>query len=202
MPRFSVIIPSYLQPFKYAATHRAEKFIRALDSLVNQTFTDYEAIVISDGCARTIQLFEDHYAQYDFFKLVKLTKQPLWSGEVRNAGIRIATGELITYLDTDDKLGVRHLEKLNAAMQNYDWIYYDAVMVMSDYRTRPDIARLQHGFIGTCNITHRRELNAMWLDSSYNHDWQFINTLLKFENHAYTEAGEYHICHLPKRLDV
>ena len=85
--RFSVIIPA----------HNSEKFIsKALDSIKNQSFTDYELIVVCDRCTdRTKEIAERYGAktlEVDFGR----------DGLTRNAGLDIAQGEYVLYLDHDD----------------------------------------------------------------------------------------------------
>lgn len=202
MARLSVIVASYLQPYTGAATYRQEKFIRAMDSLVNQTFQDFEVIVVADGCKTTAELFAVYYQRRHNFRLVELPKQKLWSGNVRNAGIAAATGEYITYLDTDDKLGKNHLQIIDEQVSGFDWVWYDDYIMGTDYLPRYNKCQLTFGKCGTSNITHRRDLPVKWLDSTYAHDWKFIQVLMQHKNFVKIQAPEYHICHLPNRLDV
>lgn len=85
--RFSVIIP----------THNAEGFIsKGLESIKNQSFTDYELIVVCDRCTdRTKEIAESYGAKtidVDYGR----------DGLTRNAGLDIAQGEYILFLDHDD----------------------------------------------------------------------------------------------------
>lgn len=85
--RFSIIIP----------THNAENYIRkALDSIKQQTFTDYELIVVCDSCTDKTQEIAEEYgartAVVDFHQ----------DGFTRNKGIDMAQGEWILFMDDDD----------------------------------------------------------------------------------------------------
>lgn len=85
--RFSVIIPS----------HNSEKFIRkGLDSIKNQSFADFELIVICDRCTdRTKEIAESYGAktlEVDFGR----------DGLTRNTGLDVAQGEYVIFLDQDD----------------------------------------------------------------------------------------------------
>ena len=87
MPKFSVIVPA----------HNAEGFIRkCLDSIKAQTFKDYELIVICDNCTdNTVDIVKE-YADYWMSTEFGL------DGLARNAGIDIARGDWILFLDHDD----------------------------------------------------------------------------------------------------
>lgn len=90
-PCVSVIIPTY---------NRAELVARAIRSVLAQTFTDYELLVIDDGStdetAAVVAGFGDRRVRY--------LRQPRNRGvsEARNRGLREARGEFIAFLDSDD----------------------------------------------------------------------------------------------------
>jgi len=202
MPKFSIVVASYLKPYPGAATYRPEKFIRAMDSVLNQTLQDWELVIVADGCTLTTDLYKQYYIQHNNINLVELPKQKLWSGNVRNAGIDAATGEYITYLDTDDKLGRNHLQIIAQQLSRQDWVWYDDYIMGTNYLPRYNKCQLVHGRCGTSNITHASRLPARWKDSTYAHDWRFIELLKQYKNYTKIDAPEYHICHLPNRLDV
>ena len=85
--RFSVIIPA----------HNAEGYIRkALDSIKNQTFTDYELIVVCDSCTdNTASIAHEYGAIVEEVKFER-------DGFTRNRGIDIAQGEYLLFMDDDD----------------------------------------------------------------------------------------------------
>ena len=88
-PRVSVIMPTF---------NRAHCLERAIDSVLDQTFRDYELIVVDDGST-------DHTA--DLLKrygdsLKSIHQQNRGVSAARNTGIRAARGELIALLDSDD----------------------------------------------------------------------------------------------------
>lgn len=98
--RFSLIIPVY----------NVAPYLRAcLDSVVGQTFTDFECICVDDGSADGSGAILDAYAARDVrFKVIH---QPNGGeGAARNAGLDIAKGEWICFLDADDVLNERALE--------------------------------------------------------------------------------------------
>lgn len=93
MPKVSVIIPVY----------NLEKYIReAIRSVLDQTFQDFEIIVIDDGSTDRTPEIIGEMAQADNRIIVIHQKNSGKPGAVRNVGILRASGELITFLDGDD----------------------------------------------------------------------------------------------------
>ena len=118
-PLVSVVIPAY----------KVSGFIKeTLESVLSQTFNDYEIIVINDGSPDT-QLLEEQIKSYSH--LITYLKQPNGgAGAARNAGIRAAQGELIAFLDGDDvwlpNFLTSQLELLNSD-DGFDLVYADAI---------------------------------------------------------------------------
>ena len=86
-PVFSVIIPSH---------NGADRITRALDSCVSQSFQSFEIIVVCDCCTdNTARIAQEHGARV-------LSVRERRDGLARNAGIDIARGDWILFLDDDD----------------------------------------------------------------------------------------------------
>ena len=99
-PKVSVVIPAYNQ---------AEFLVKALQSVLNQTYTDFEIIVVDDASP-------DHTSevvtQFDDPRVMFVTHEVNRGlPAARNTGIRAASGELIALLDADDYF---HPQKLQA----------------------------------------------------------------------------------------
>lgn len=90
--RFSVIIPNY----------NSEKWIvRLLESIKNQTFKDYEVIIVDDmSTDNSVELIRQNVNDKRF-KLIMLDKKR-WNGGTRNVGVENAKGEYILFVDCDD----------------------------------------------------------------------------------------------------
>ena len=91
MPKISVIVPIY----------NVEKYLRrCLESIKNQTFTDWEAICVNDGSpddsAQILNAFEKLDAR---FKVVNKENGGL--SDARNVGMQYATGDYILYVDSE-----------------------------------------------------------------------------------------------------
>lgn len=195
--KFSVIIPSFLGPYRTAAIDRNRKIIRAVNSVISQSFHDFEIIVIADGCEKTVEIMKQITDLRVSTHLIQRIK--LWAGAPRNAGLEQAKGEYIVYLDIDDLYGKEHLKNIDAGLKDYDWVWFDDVRYnpKSDewYENPGDMMRA--GSCGTSNICHKRLLPYRWDHDGYAHDYYFIKHLRQNTNCAKITGGEYYVCHLP-----
>lgn len=99
MPRVSVIVPAY-NAMRYLPL--------ALDSILSQTFQDFEILIVDDGSRDGIQQWA---AQLDEPRVHFFTQENGGSAAARNTGISHATGEYIAFLDSDDLWDPTKLEK-------------------------------------------------------------------------------------------
>ncbi len=93
MVKISVIVPVY----------RTAKYLkRCFDSILNQTFQDFEIIIVSDGPDEDDSICEEYYKKFPdkITRYVKGVDKGL--GGARNAGIDLAQGEYISFIDSDD----------------------------------------------------------------------------------------------------
>ena len=100
--RLSIIIPVY----------NAESYLsRCLDSIFEQSFTSYEVILVDDGSTDSSSLICDRYSSTDpRFRTVH--KKNGGVGSARNAGMNLAKGEYVMFVDADDALLPDALETL------------------------------------------------------------------------------------------
>lgn len=100
--------------------YKAEKYLpRCLDSLLAQSCTDFECILVDDGSPdNSGALCEEYAARHSCFKVVH--KSNGGASSARNAGIDIALGEWVTFVDADDYLDSNYLESLcNVQMRTH-----------------------------------------------------------------------------------
>ena len=103
MPAISVIVPVY----------QAEKFIKkCVESVVKQTFSDWELLLIDDGCTDASPAILDECAAADSRIRVFHKKKNAGVSEARNLGLREAKGDYIAFLDVDDRFEFRALETM------------------------------------------------------------------------------------------
>lgn len=118
-PVFSIVIPVY----------NREKTIRyCLDSILNQKFIEWEAVVIDDGSRdTTFEICKDYQSKDNRF--IAITQDNAGPSRARNRGIDKSKGEFIVFLDSDDAIGREFLESLYEIIQNgdYDLLMYESV---------------------------------------------------------------------------
>jgi len=123
VPKLSIIIPVY----------GVEKYLReALDSILNQTFTDFEVLLIDDGGKDSCPQIIDEYAQKDS-RIKALHKANGGYGHTCNYGLSRATGEYVTIFEPDDYIESKMYEDLyNLAIK------HDADIVKSNFYKQMD----------------------------------------------------------------
>jgi len=201
--KISVVMASYLGEYRRAALNRDKKIIRAIDSVINQTYQDIEILVIADGCEKTVEIVKNSYLYNNKVRGYFISKQPLWSGRPRNVGIEKANGEWICYLDVDDYFQPGHIENIVKQLKHSDdWVWFDDLVATREGKTRRRPCTLTMGKCGTSNIFHRKI--ALWDEKgSYAHDWRFIRNLqAASRNYRKIMAGGYVVCHIPGRIDA
>jgi glycosyltransferase involved in cell wall biosynthesis len=105
----SVVIPLY---------NRANVIKRTVQSVLNQTFHEFEIIVVDDGSTDNPEIVLNEIDD-DRIKLVR--HETNQNGSVaRNTGIKLAQGKYIAFLDSDDEWFDNHLEKRVAKIESID----------------------------------------------------------------------------------
>lgn len=100
MPKISVIVPVY----------NTEKYLsQCLDSLLNQTLTDFEVICVNDGATDGSAKILNQYACHDD-RVKILTQKNQGLSMARNNGLLQATGDYVYFLDSDDEIHYSTLE--------------------------------------------------------------------------------------------
>jgi glycosyltransferase involved in cell wall biosynthesis len=124
-PQFSVLIPTL---------NRAKVLPRALESVLAQTCTDFELIVLDDGStdetASVVASYDDERVRY-------VRHERAGVSAARNAAAEAATGEVFVFLDSDDELLPHALERIAVARADHDWDVVLGARVM----VSPDRAR-------------------------------------------------------------
>lgn len=119
MPKISIIIPVY----------NTEKYLtRCFDSLIKQTFSDFEIIIVNDGSVDNSELICKKYVE-NYPTLFKFFSQPnKGQSSARNLALQHVTGEYLTFIDSDDWMESNALELMyNDARSN------DSSIVVCDF---------------------------------------------------------------------
>ncbi len=100
-PTVSVIIPVY---------NAQEGIKQCMDSLLNQSFTDFEIILLNDGSTdNSLEVIKKYAADNDFIRVIDKENEGV--AKTRNKGIQLANGKYIVFIDNDDFVDSDYLER-------------------------------------------------------------------------------------------
>jgi glycosyltransferase involved in cell wall biosynthesis len=202
-PLVSVIVPTY---------NSAKYIEEALNSIFNQTFRDFEIIVVDDGSTDNTRQILEKYAQ----QIKYVCQANGGPSSARNTGIRLANGKYIAFLDADDLWFPEKLEK-QIALFNHNsklgmvttgvWSFDEKGLFGYSANKRSklmhgNIARniFLHSNIGTPTVMVKKEVfdkigvfeenirqsedDNMWIRIAANYDIELIDeALIKVRNH-------------------
>lgn len=110
MSKISIIVPVY----------NSEKYLeKCIESILGQTYQDYELILANDGSTDTSNIIcEKYLKKSDKIKILNLQHRGV--SYARNQGILKATGEFICFIDSDDEVDKTYLETLILLQEKYN----------------------------------------------------------------------------------
>ena len=115
-PAVSVIVPTF---------NRLEYLRTAIDSIFNQTHSDWELLIADDGSAEETREYLRELSSLSKVRVIWMSHTGI-PAAVRNAGLREASGKYVAFLDSDDLWDSRKLEAQLAVMQTHSrcqWSY-------------------------------------------------------------------------------
>lgn len=180
MTKVSVVIPCYNQ---------GQYIDEAVESVLSQTFQDYEIIIVNDGS--TDDFTNEILKNYNKPKTTVIHTKNQGLSAARNNGIRSSNGEYILPLDADDKIGSDFIQKTIQIIQNDIDIkaVSSYVQLFGDFDTKPTpqggtIKDFLHYNNTTATSLYRKKdyLSIGGYDESYKsgyEDWDFWLRLLK-----------------------
>ena len=140
MVKVSVIVPTY---------NRASVIKRALQSIYNQTYNDYEIIVVDDGSTdNTIEILEDERLRNPRLRYIR-HKKNMGVSIARNTGIINSAGKYIAFLDSDDEWHREKLEEQVRIMNSNENIglVYTGSKIIYEGLNNEDIIPVFSGYI-------------------------------------------------------
>lgn len=131
----SVVIPVY----------NVEKYLaQCVDSVLDQTFQDFEIILVDDGATDSSRAMCDEYAQKD--ARIRVIHQPNGGlSAARNTGLSAASGEYIYFLDSDDYIEPTALADLVSAVQQEqaDVVFFDGYVFYDECEENDSVSRYE-----------------------------------------------------------
>lgn len=122
-PKVSVIIPTY---------NREHLISRSIDSVLNQTYKDFEVIIVDDASTdNTEELIKKEYPTLIYLRL----KENMGAAVARNTGLNVARGEYIAFHDSDDEWFPEKLEKQMVVFDKFPEVgvvYTDMLRILED----------------------------------------------------------------------
>ncbi|MDD6911480.1 glycosyltransferase family 2 protein [Actinobacillus minor] len=121
--KLSIIITLY---------NRADKVVKALESVLSQTYSQYEIVIVDDGSSDSPEIILAPYLKQNNIKYIK--QENMGAAGAKNRGAKEATGEFIFFLDSDDWLEDEFvLEKIVTELtDNIDFVTFNQIRVITD----------------------------------------------------------------------
>lgn len=183
-PFFSVVIPLY----------NKEAYIkRAIDSVLKQSFIDFELIVINDGSTdnsvNIVKLYNDNR-----IKLIEQNNKGV--SAARNKGISIANGDYIAFLDADDEWRENFLSEINTLIKLFPY----AGLYATSYSVCRDI---KGNVINETNITNYKRYEMDYFKEAYNNKFPVHTSAVCIPKQIFENVGLFLIdVHLGEDLEM
>lgn len=142
--RFSVIIPLF---------NKAPYVAKAIESVLSQTFDDYELIIMDDGS--TDESFDIAYKTVEGHENYRIYRQPnAGVSTARNNAVALSHGDYICFLDADDWWASTFLEKMDRLINEYPeaGIYGTNYFYVKNNRQRICVTTAETGYINYCKV--------------------------------------------------
>ncbi|MGR3855005.1 glycosyltransferase family 2 protein [Chryseobacterium indologenes] len=202
-PKISVIVPCYNQ----------EKYLdECLQSLMNQSFTDWECIVVNDGSTDGTADIAKRWVEKDS-RVIYIDKENGGISSARNAGLEKASGDYIQFLDSDDTLDSEKFSKSLSGSTEYELIVSQFTIYRSgrhfpgynkidkDYLTFDSIVfgwNLKFTIPIHCVLISKRLLEGFRFDLTLQHNEDWLMWIYIMKNHPKTMLIDEPLAHYRK----
>lgn len=158
--RFSVVIPLY---------NKASYVRKAIQSVLAQTFTDYELVIVDDGSVdESAQIAADAIKGHDHCRLIK--QENAGVAVARNQGVAASKGDYLCFLDADDWWEPTFLEEMRRLIEDYPeaGIYGTNYTIVNETRHKTRIAKIgveegfEKGYINYCQAYAKTMYMPLW----------------------------------------
>lgn len=144
MAKVSIVVPVY----------KVEKYLgRCIKSLSNQTLRDIEIILVDDGSPDNCGRMCDRFSQLDS-RIKVVHKKNGGLSSARNAGLEVATGETVGFVDSDDDVELTMYEELYETLINnqVDFVMSDYLRIENDDVSYIKTTNLREGYFSKDDI--------------------------------------------------
>lgn len=193
MIKVSIIVPVY-NTFRYLE--------ECLDSLVNQTYPNMEIILINDGSTDdSAKIINDYQKKYKNIMVINSSNHG--QGYARNLGLKKATGEYITFVDSDDYISLDMISKMVNSIKDSDIVICDMYEVINQqniyYQHHFNFKNDQINFMlsnpgPVAKLYNKKVLKDVWfMENVYYEDLAFtIKLSLNVKKVAYLKEALYY----------
>lgn len=180
--RFSVVVPVY----------RTEEYIReCVDSILNQTYKDFELILVDDGSPDRCPEICDQYVALD--NRIRVIHKPNGGlSEARNFGIQAAKGDYLVFVDSDDALMPDALEHIALCTAN------DPDVVITELYNTTDMRLDCIAQKDLFTLPQAEDVHSMiaFVFQKKEHTWASVQYILRrqmvIDHHLKYDVGYYH----------
>ncbi|MBQ7551380.1 MAG: glycosyltransferase family 2 protein [Bacteroidales bacterium] len=162
MPRFSIIVPLF---------NKAPYVRKALDSIISQTFKDWELIIVDDGstdnsaaiCEEYLStLYTIHHTPFEDIRIISQPNSGV--AAARNRGVKESSGEYVCFLDADDWWDSNFLEELDHLITEYPdaGLYATNFVYYKPGKTHVEHTNLTTGYINYPEVYARTGSMPVW----------------------------------------
>ena len=148
MIKYSFIVPVY----------NTEKYLKkCLDSLVNQTYKDFEIIVVNDGSTDKSSSIISKY-QKKYKNIIVINKENEGLSMARNRGVQKSSGKYIIFVDSDDYVSNKLLEEVDKKIDDSDILRFQIATEDEEYTKINEYH--EEGFESMCGYDAFKDLSS------------------------------------------
>ena len=158
--RFSVVIPLY---------NKAPYVAKAIQSVLSQTFTDYELVIVDDGSKdESAEIAAKAIESHANCRLIRQENQGV--SMARNNGVAVSQGNYLCFLDADDWWTPTFLEKISRLIEDYPeaGIYGTNYTIVNETKRKTRVANIgveegfEKGYINYCQAYAKTMYMPLW----------------------------------------
>ena len=181
--------------------NRKKIFLRAINSLLLQTYKNFETIIVDDGSTDGFEnIIFPILKKCSNFKYIRHSNRH--TALSLNTGLKIAGGEYITFLDSDDEYKKEHLEKRVKYLEknkNIDILYSNAELIgteenmyVPDARNKNKLIHLNNCIIGATFFGKKKVFDELiGFKNVYSYDSEFFRRAIEYYNVVKFEMPTY-----------